>query len=250
MLCKLVKKQKISDTLYDYTVDCPEMAMNAKAGQFLHILCGGDTYLRRPISICDVIEKRYLRFVFEVRGAGTKELSKVNTGTDIDILGPLGNGFDIYYDDTEAVLVIGGGIGVFPLLNLARELGGKATMLLGFRSKEAVVMTDEFTHISKDVFVATDDGSCGYHGFVTDILKNILASNSVSRIYTCGPTPMMKLVSEIAKEYNIPVQVSLEERMGCGVGACVTCTCTVAGNRKRVCKDGPVFDGAEVEWDG
>lgn len=250
MLCRLVKKQKLTDTLYDYTVECPEMAAKAKAGQFLHILCGGEAYLRRPISICDIIDEKYLRFVFEVRGTGTDELSKRAVGDDIDILGPLGNGFDVHEEDDDAVLVVGGGIGVFPLLNLSRKLEGKATMLLGFRNKDAVVMTDEFEGICKDMFVATDDGSCGYHGFVTDILKKILESNKVSRIYTCGPTPMMKLVSSIAVEYNVPVQVSLEERMGCGVGACVTCTCTVAGARKRVCKDGPVFNGAEVEWNG
>ncbi len=250
MLCRLVKKEKLTDTLYDYTVECPEMAVKAKAGQFLHILCGGEAYLRRPISICDVIEEKYLRFIFEVRGTGTDELSKRVVGDDIDILGPLGNGFDVHPEDEDAVLVVGGGIGVFPLLNLTRKLEGKATMLLGFRNKDAVVMTDEFESICKDMFVATDDGSCGYHGFVTDILKKILESNKVSRIYTCGPTPMMKLVSSIAMEYNVPVQVSLEERMGCGVGACVTCTCTVAGARKRVCKDGPVFNGAEVEWNG
>ena len=247
---KIVHKKELNSSVTLMEIEAPFIAKKAKAGQFLHILCGGEAYLRRPISICDVIEEKYLRFIFEVRGTGTDELSKRAVGDDIDILGPLGNGFDVHTEDEDAILVVGGGIGVFPLLNLARGLEGKATMLLGFRNKDAVVMTGEFERISKDVFVATDDGSCGYHGFVTDILKKILESNKVSRIYTCGPTPMMKLVSSIAMEYNVPVQVSLEERMGCGVGACVTCTCTVAGARKRVCKDGPVFNGAEVEWNG
>lgn len=250
MLCELVKKQKLTETVYDFTVLCPEMARNAKPGQFLHILCGGEAYLRRPISICDVTEGKYLRFIFEIRGEGTDALAKCETGEKLDILGPLGNGFDVHPEDNEAILLVGGGIGIFPLLNLAKKLNGKATVLLGFRNRNAVIMADEFAAVSRNVFLATDDGSCGYHGFVTDILKNILNSNGVSRIYTCGPTPMMKLVAEIAKQKEIPVQVSLEERMGCGVGACVTCTCTVAGKRKRVCKDGPVFDGAEVEWNG
>lgn len=248
MICELVKKVKIRENIYDFTVDCPEMAEKSKAGQFLHILCGGDAYLRRPISICDVTENRYLRFIFEVRGEGTKSLAKKKTGDRLDILGPLGNGFDVHTEDEGAILLIGGGIGVFPLLNLAKKLNGKATALLGFRNKDALMMDDEFASVCKDVFVATDDGSCGFHGLVTEVLSNIIRGNTVSRIYTCGPTPMMKAVAEIAKENGIPVQVSLEERMGCGVGACVTCTCTVAGSRKRVCKDGPVFDGAEVEF--
>lgn len=248
MICELVKKVKVKERIYDFTIDCPEMAEQAKPGQFLHILCGGDAYLRRPISICDVIENRYIRFLFEVRGEGTKSLAKKQTGERLDVLGPLGNGFDLHQEDEDAILLIGGGIGVFPLLNLAKQLEKKATVILGFRNKDAMMMDDEFAAVSKDVFVATDDGSCGFHGLVTDVLENIIHSNAVSRIYTCGPTPMMKAVSKIAKENNIPVQVSLEERMGCGVGACVTCTCTVAGSRKRVCKDGPVFDGAEVEF--
>ncbi len=250
MICELVKKQKLADNIYDFTVNCPEMAEKAKPGQFLHILCGGDAYLRRPISICDIIDNKLIRFVFETRGEGTKELAKREKGSKLDILGPLGNGFDIHNDDPDAVLLIGGGIGVFPLLGLARSMDKKATVILGFRNKAAVVMADEFPLVSKNVFLTTDDGSCGAHGFVTDTLNNILASNKVSRIYTCGPTPMMQRLSEIAKENNIPIQVSLEERMGCGVGACVTCTCTVSGKRKRVCKDGPVFDGSEVEWNG
>lgn len=248
MICELIKKKKAAEDIYDFTIDCKEMAEQAKPGQFLHILCGGDAYLRRPISICDVVDKRYLRFLFKVCGEGTKSLATRQVGDKLDVLGPLGNGFSLHEEDADAVLLIGGGIGVFPLLHLAKQMKGKATVLLGFRDKKSVIMDNEFAAVSKDVFVATDDGSCGFHGLVTEILLNILRSNTVSRIYTCGPTPMMKAVSQIAKEHGIPVQVSLEERMGCGVGACVTCTCTVAGSRKRVCKDGPVFDGAEVEF--
>ncbi len=250
MICELVKKQRLSETIYDFTVRCPEMAAKVKPGQFLHILCGGDAYLRRPISICDVTEKKDIRFIFETRGKGTEALSKHRVGDKLDILGPLGNGFQVCNEDEDAILLIGGGIGVFPLLNLAKQLNGKATVLLGFRNKDAVLMAEEFRAVSKNVFIATDDGSCGHHGFVTDVMQNILASNPVSRVYTCGPTPMMKKIAEIAAEKDIPCQVSLEERMGCGVGACVTCTCKVNGANKRVCKDGPVFDAKEVEWNG
>ncbi len=250
MLCKLTKKCRRTDTIYDFTVSCPEMAKQVKPGQFLHILCGGDAYLRRPISICDVTDGKDIRFLFETRGKGTEALATRSVGEYLDILGPLGNGFTLYPEDKDAILLIGGGIGIFPLLNLAKQLQGKATVLLGFRNKNAVLLADEFEAVSQSVFLATDDGSCGYHGLVTDVMKNIMTSNPVSRIYTCGPTPMMRQVVDLAATQQIPVQVSLEERMGCGVGACVTCTCTVAGNRKRVCKDGPVFDGSEVEWNG
>ncbi len=250
MLCELKKKQRLTETIYDFTVCCPEMAKIAKPGQFLHILCGGDAYLRRPISICEVVERKHIRFIFETRGKGTEALAKRSVGEYLDILGPLGNGFTLYPEDKEAILLIGGGIGVFPLLQLAKELKGKATVVLGFRNQDAVLLADEFRAVSRNVFIATDDGSCGYHGFVTDVMKNILGSNPVSRVYTCGPTPMMQKVAEMASDANIPAQVSLEERMGCGVGACVTCTCKVNGSNKRVCKDGPVFDGTEVEWHG
>lgn len=250
MLCKLVYKRCLSDGIMDYTIMCPEMAEKAKPGQFLHILCGGESYLRRPISICDVSDKRCIRFVFRIKGEGTKALAAYNEGDMLDVLGPLGNGFDISEDRSGAVLLIGGGIGVFPLLYLAKSLSGTATALLGFRGSDEVVMTDEFAKVCKDVFLATDDGSCGYHGLVTDIMNKIIESNKVSAIYSCGPAPMMKAVSNAADAAGIPVQVSLEERMGCGVGACMTCTCTVAGMKRRVCKDGPVFDGTEVEWNG
>ncbi len=250
MLCELMKKQRLTENVYDFTVFCPEMAKKTKPGQFLHILCGGDAYLRRPISICEVLEGKYLRFIFETRGKGTEALARYQVGEKLDILGPLGNGFTRFKEDKDAILLIGGGIGVFPLLQLAKEFKGKATVVLGFRNKEAIMLAEEFRKVSKNVFIATDDGSCGFHGFVTDVMKNIVASNPVSRVYTCGPTPMMQRVAEMAIETDIPVQVSLEERMGCGVGACVTCTCKVNGANKRVCKDGPVFDGREVEWRG
>ncbi len=246
MLCKLIKKTQLSSSVYDYTVLCPEMAEKTKPGQFLHILCGGDTYLRRPISVCEVIDKKSIRFVFQVKGKGTEALLSKNEGDMIDILGPLGNGFNI---KTGKCVLVGGGIGVFPLLQLSKELKDDVTVLLGFRSKADVLMTDEFAEYA-NVQVATDDGSFGHHGYVTDLLREILKGSGIDKIYTCGPTPMMKIVSDIAGEFSVDAEVSLEERMGCGIGACVTCACTVAGKRKRVCKDGPVFNASEVEWDG
>ncbi len=249
MFCELIRKEKLTDSVYDFTVFCPEMAEKTKAGQFLHVLCGGDAYLRRPISVCEVIDKKSIRFIFSVRGIGTDALAKKNVGEELDILGPLGNGFDTEKAEGR-VLLVGGGIGIFPLLELAKIYGKRASVLLGFKTKAEMMMTDEFAKYADNVFVATDDGSCGYKGFVTELLKDITGSNEVGEILVCGPTPMMRAVSDIAAEKNIPAQVSLEERMGCGIGACVTCVCTINGQHKRVCKDGPVFNASEVEWDG
>ena len=250
MICEIISKNVIANGVYDFTVHCPEMAEKTKAGQFLHILCGGEAYLRRPISVCEVTKnKTALRFIFRVSGVGTDELSKREVSEKLDILGPLGNGFDLSGEQGRALLV-GGGIGIFPLLEAAKQLRGRGSVLLGFKTASEVMLTDEFAKYTGNVFVATDDGSCGFKGFVPDLLKKIAASNEISRIYTCGPMPMMRAVSAVAKEFNIPAQASLEERMGCGVGACVTCACTVSGKRVRVCKDGPVFNAAEVEWNG
>ena len=246
MLCKLIKKIQLSSSVYDYTVFCPEMAEKTKPGQFLHILCGGDAYLRRPISVCEVIDNESVRFIFQVKGKGTEALLSKNEGDMLDILGPLGNGFN----KTEGkTVLVGGGIGIFPLLQLSKEFKGDVTVLLGFRSKADVLMTEEFSKYA-NVLVATDDGTFGHHGYVTDLLRETLKNGGIDKVYTCGPTPMMRIVSDIVKEFSVDAEVSLEERMGCGIGACVTCACTVAGKRKRVCKDGPVFNASEVEWDG
>ncbi len=248
MLCRLTSKKMLSNQLCDFTVHCPEMAAQTKAGQFLHILCGGDAYLRRPISVCEV-NGDTIRFIFQIKGVGTDALSQKNEGDLLDILGPLGNGFDFENCGDRPVL-IGGGIGIFPLLEATKKIGQDASVLLGFRSEADVILTEEFAKYTSNVFVATNDGSCGFNGLVTDLARNIAKSNSISSIYTCGPMPMMRAVTDVAKDFNIPAQASLEERMGCGIGACVTCACTVSGARKRVCKDGPVFDALEVEWDG
>lgn len=249
MNCTLFYKNELVPNLFDFIIKAPEIAQKAVPGQFVHVLCGGDAYLRRPISICETMDGEFVRFIFEVRGDGTKELAQKNTGDMIDVLGPLGRGFKTDLAESGTILLIGGGIGIFPLLQLAKALNGKATALLGFRSESSVVLANDFVKHCKNLFIATDDGTCGYHGYVTDILKNIAENNKINAMYTCGPKMMMKIVADVAKQYDIPAQVSMEERMGCGVGACVTCTCNVAGVRARVCKDGPIFYAKDVEWE-
>ncbi|MCL2838819.1 MAG: dihydroorotate dehydrogenase electron transfer subunit [Oscillospiraceae bacterium] len=251
-LCKLIQKQEIASNIFDFVVET-HTGLQANAGQFLHVKCGGTAYLRRPISICDAWDDK-LRFIFEVRGEGTRLLSQFRVGETIDILGPLGRGFDLDLAQGDGdIILVGGGIGTFPLLLLARELElrvKKPIAILGYRTKELITLTDEFEAVCEEVKITTDDGSHGTHGFVTDVLADMAKNGKISAIYTCGPTGMMKAVAKIAIEHNIPAQVSMEERMACGIGACVTCTCSVAGYNARVCKDGPVFNAEMVDWGG
>ncbi len=244
--CELVGKNELADGIFDFRIKNSEIARMTKCGQFLHINCGGDTLLRRPISICDT-DDECVRFIFEVKGKGTGELSKAKIGDMIDVLGPLGNGFMI--DNAEKAVIIGGGIGVFPLFKLAKNLKNP-TVFLGFRSKDRVVMEDEFKAAAPDTTVCTDDGSYGYAGFAVELLKKYLAENECGIIYSCGPMPMLRAVKQIAETTGVKCQVSLEQRMGCGIGACLVCSCEtkLEGSEKyaKVCKDGPVFWANEV----
>ena len=245
--CELIKKTELCRGIYDFTVNAPEISAQAQPGQFLHINCGGSTLLRRPISICDAANDT-VRFAFQVKGAGTKELSEFEIGDSIDIMGPLGHGFTV--NKGEKAVIIGGGIGVFPLLRLARLTQG--AVFLGFRNKELVVMEDEFKATGSNVTVCTDDGSYGYNGFAIAAMGEYLLENETDMIYCCGPTPMLKAVKQIAEYRKIPCQLSLEQRMGCGIGACLTCVCETKdegmAKYKQVCTCGPVFDAKEVKF--
>lgn len=243
--CPIVSKTEISDGIIDMTVENREMAQSAQCGQFLHIDCGKGTFLRRPISICDAYDDK-LRFIFQIKGEGTKALSEYNVGEMLDIMGPLGHGFEI--TDAKNPVIIGGGIGVFPLYMLAKKI--KADVFLGFRTKDLVVMEDEFKNISESVLVGTDDGSYGYSGYIAGAMEAYLQKNECGMIYCCGPKPMLKAVKAIAESKNIPCQLSLEQRMGCGIGACLVCSCETVhegtDRYMRVCKNGPVFYSTEV----
>ena len=247
--CRLVKKTEIVNGIFDFTVESEKIAAETQCGQFLHINCGDKTFLRRPISICDA-ENGQVRFIFEVKGEGTKELSEKNEGDYIDILGPLGHGFEIK-EKYRNPLIIGGGIGVFPLYKLAKDLGGKANVFLGFRDKSRVVMEQEFNDVSKLCIVGTDDGSYGYQGYVANAMEFFIQNNPCDVIFSCGPMPMLKAIKAIAEKNGIECQISLEQRMGCGIGACLVCACETIfeGTNKymRVCKNGPVFDSKVVK---
>ena len=212
-----------------------------KPGQFLNVKLEG-FYLRRPISVCDWDETT-VTIIYKVVGNGTLCMSKLKSGEKLDILAGLGNGFDTSKSGQNPVL-IGGGVGVPPMYNLCKTLineGKKVTVILGFNSKQDVFYEDEFTSLGATVFVATADGSYGTKGFVTDVLCDI----DYSYFYTCGPMPMFKAIESIAKTSG---QYSFEERMGCGFGACMGCSCKTKYGNIRICKEGPVLEREIVIW--
>ncbi len=245
----LLEKKTLACGIYDFTIYCPEIAAIASEGQFVNILPEGHT-LRRPISICGIDkEKGTLRIVFMAKGDGTARIADTQKGGNLDIVGPLGHGFTVEKVSGKTVLT-GGGIGVPPLLPLAKYYGSSAVVILGFRSADAVILKKDFEATGAEVIICTDDGSYGIHGMVTEPLKEKIGE--ASQVLSCGPIPMLKAVSAVSEENGVPCQVSLEERMGCGVGACLVCACRVKKNGEErfghVCKDGPVFDSREVMW--
>lgn len=259
---KLVNKEKLKDDIFKYSVESEEMCKLAKPGQFLEIkvLKGSEPLLRRPISIYNIDnDKNLLEFIFQVKGKGTIILSEVEVGQEIDIVGPLGNGgFDV--KKYNNVAIIGGGIGVFPLYELTKRLGKNGTKnintYLGFRNKDFVTLENEFSKVSSNLVITTDDGSYKEKGFAINKLKedieNTLGTeNQIDIIFACGPLPMLKAVQQLSIEKNIPCQLSLEEKMACGLGVCLGCAVKLAGTEelqyKHVCKDGPVFWANEVE---
>lgn len=246
-LCRLISKRQLTPTIYDFWLENKDLAAAAKAGQFAHVLVPGKT-LRRPISICDA-ESGCLRLVFEIRGAGTEQLAQIKEGEYLDVLAPLGHGFSL--DPDRKTIFVGGGIGVPPMLYSVKTQGENSVAILGFRNQSAVILEDDFKAVSGKVIVTTDDGSYGLHGFVTQPLAEEI--RTAEMICACGPTPMLKRIAALAKTYNVPCQISLEERMACGIGACLGCAVMV--NRedgtqgyKHVCKNGPVFNAEEVVW--
>lgn len=207
-----------------------------RPGQFANIAVSG-CYLRRPISICDAAEGR-ICIVYKIVGEGTAKLKAMQAGEELDILLPLGNGFDVSLAG-ERPLLVGGGVGVPPLLLLAKRLiadGRNVDVVLGFNTAKEIILAEEFRAAGCSVTIATVDGSEGCKGFVTDAIRSLGASHSF--FYACGPKPMLRALQ---KEMNIQGQISMEERMGCGFGACMGCTCKTAGGNRQVCIDGPVF---------
>lgn len=240
VMMKITDNKKIAEKTYFMSLEGDTSAIT-KPGQFINIKLDG-FFLRRPISVCDC-ENGKLSIIYKVVGNGTKEMSELPVGAELDILSGLGNGYDTSKSGDCPVL-IGGGVGVPPMYMLCKKLvseGKKATVILGFNSEKEVFGVDEFKSTGAEVYVTTADGSVGTKGFVTDVLKNL----DYTYFYTCGPMPMFKAIESIAKTSG---QYSFEERMGCGFGACMGCTCKTKYGNKRICKDGPVLEREEIVW--
>ncbi len=242
---KLLKNEQIAEGVFDWTVENSELAKLCKAGQFVNIKVPGRV-LRRPISICDADDSS-LRLVFQVKGEGTKLMSEMKVGDEVEILAPLGNGFKL--EKGKRYCFVGGGIGVPPLLFSAKQVDDPI-IITGFRNEKLIILQDEFKKISDKVFLTTDDGSAGISGFVTDALKVHL--DEIDEVCACGPIPMLKAVAAVCKG-KVKCQVSLEERMGCGIGACLVCACKTKTDGKesmtQVCKNGPVYNAEEVFYE-
>ena len=249
----IIEKTAISAGVYSYGIHCPEIAEEAKPGQFVHIKVEGFT-LRRPISICDINRKNgSIRIVFEIRGHGTAKLTDSNVGDSIDMIAPLGNGFSSPQSglaQSSRVITVGGGIGVAPLLGAAKVFRENATAILGFRSYDKIILANDFKQSGVNVITCTDDGSVGLRGTVTAPLEAELAAKPCDMVFACGSLPMLGAIVKICETAGVNCEVSLEQRMGCGVGGCAVCACGITRNDKShmlmVCRDGPVFKGEEV----
>ena len=237
----VLTNRPIAKNTYEMTLAGDTSAFT-RPGQFLNIRLDG-FYLRRPISVCDWEDDRTV-IVYKTVGAGTQRMAGLAAGAHLDILTGLGNGFDLS-KSTETPLLVGGGAGVPPMYGLAKRLkaaGKQVSVILGFNSADEVFYEENFRALGVTVYLATADGSAGTKGFVTDVMKGL----SYGFFYTCGPMPMFRAIEKIAVTGG---EYSFEERMGCGFGACMGCSCkTLTGGYKRICKDGPVLEREEIVW--
>lgn len=254
---RIHSKEYLTEDIVSMWIDAAEIAQRSIAGQFVSVYCDSRSeLLPRPISICDAdATEGRIRLVFRVVGKGTAEFAKKEEGCGIDIVGPLGNGYDTSYAADEKIIdkkiiIIGGGIGIPPMLKLSKTIAGTKNIVLGYRDK--LFMKDDFEGYGS-IYIATDNGSAGTKGTVIDAIYENNIKGDI--IYACGPLPMLRAVKEYAVKMNIPAWISLEERMACGIGACLACVCKSTDidshsmvKNKRICKDGPVFDAREVDF--
>ena len=245
----IIRQEEIADDIYSMWLHTDQIAAHAKAGQFVSVYCNdGSRLLPRPISICEIDKKDgAIRLVYRVAGKGTAEFSGMHTGAQLRIVGPLGNGFP---KKEKKAFLIGGGIGIPPMLQLAKELNCEKQIILGYRDKN-LFLRDEFEAYG-EVFVATEDGSVGTKGNVMNAIEENHLQADV--IFACGPMPMLRAIKKYAEEKGIEAYISLEEHMACGVGACLGCVVKTKEvdhhshvHNARICTDGPVFEAKEVE---
>ena len=235
----VTRNERIANAVYRMTL-CGDTSSITAPGQFVNVKLDG-FYLRRPISVCD-LDGVLLTLIYKTVGEGTEEMSRLTPGTKLDLLTGLGNGYDLTKSG-DRPLLIGGGVGVPPLYLLAKHLvaeGKRVSVVLGFNTADEVFLADEFVDLGCTVSVTTVDGSLGTRGFVTDALPA-----EYSYFYTCGPEPMLRAVYDATATSG---QFSFEERMGCGFGACMGCSCKTVTGYKRICRDGPVLEKEEILW--
>ncbi|MDD5427873.1 MAG: dihydroorotate dehydrogenase electron transfer subunit [Candidatus Omnitrophica bacterium] len=260
---KILKNENLGNGFRRIGIAAPYLAKNAKPGQFVELRCSGETdpLLRRPFGVHRVT-KGGIELLYEIVGRGTEIIARKKPGEILDLIGPLGTGFVLPSGKPTAILVAGGN-GVAPILFLSEVLAKKKVkqhVLIGGRSKSHILCEKDFKRCGARVSVTTEDGSKGHKGLVTHILKELLADNGPkpAAIYACGPTGMLKAVANIARTHRVSCQVSLEEKMACGVGVCLGCPvkvkrghglCGTGYEYKMVCKDGPVFDSEEIYWE-
>ena len=238
---EILSNEKVADKIFRLTVDAPELAETARAGQFVQVKISDEFTLRRPLGIASTAGGK-VKIFYRLVGRGTETLSRRRAGERLNILGALGNGFT---PRGGKILLVGGGMGLAPLLCAAENFS--ADVLMGGRnSGEVEFWQAEFRPHVEEIFLTTDDGSIGKYGFVTDALPDVLAKKNYAAVLTCGPEIMMRGVAKLAAEKNIPCEVSFERRMACGLGACLSCSIDTVNGRRKVCKDGPIFDAREV----
>ena len=257
---RVKSNKKIMPEHYKMEIYSPKTASSAKPGQFIHIKTSRTTspLLRRPISIYMRDKKRgIISILYKTVGTGTSLLTEYKPDDTIDIMGPLGNGFPLG-DELNHIAIVGGGVGIAPLVFLAleaRQLKKQVTFIQGAPCKRTLIETQELKDAGCIIETATDDGSTGFHGFPTELLKIYLKKERIDAVYSCGPTPMLKMIKKIGLENKVQTYISLEQKMGCGIGACLGCVCKVlvggsqGSTYKRVCADGPVFPAEVVVFD-
>lgn len=255
--CKILKNEKISENVFRIVVSRPLELADIKSGQFFNIKPGEDDYpiLRRPISV-SMISEDTIEFIIIENGFGTKMLKeKRHEGSYLDVLGPLGNGYELD-ENHKKVLVVGGGIGIAPQRLLTKELKSlnpeKLAVIMGFRDTSYCLET--YREFADEVIISTESGKEGYKGYISKPLEEELKNTNYDMVYACGPKQMLVSVKQICEKYETRVQLLMEERMACGIGACLVCTCKIKDEEKgyknkRTCKDGPVFYGEEVMFD-
>ena len=249
MTAKIIRQDEIAYEVYSMVIYAKKISEIAKPGQFVNLYSADKSrLLPRPISICEIDKAAgTVRLVYRVVGEGTKEFSKLTSDHTIEVMGPLGNGFNL---EGKKAIIIGGGIGIPPMLELSKQLDCEKSIVLGFRDEE--FLSEEFEPYGK-VYKSSDVGNIGVKGTVMDAIKEYGITGDV--IYACGPIPMLRAVSDYAIANGITAQISMEEKMACGIGACLACVCKSKDvdehskvNNKRVCKEGPVFYAGEVEF--